>query len=329
MSDTEPTPIEPNLVKIRRERQRKAACVLQYLCRYYTAKKEFLEKKFEAEINRQKQEAFALIEGAYENELEEARKKVQYKQDQVRDKAREGRRKLLEMQARQEAKQRAESEAKEKQLERLHALTPKIPVAPARLLNETGSSTSSVYAPSPRQRQVKKISVSSYSRLMGEASTQDPKMVFEDPVRDELERRVAFENSQLEICLEKSRIISLNGSSMLENSLGVYSVHEGEAPQSPGSNVSDADSEFVPLISAGQVRRHVRKVNHALHVDRSPPKIDQETSEALKELEEQVSLGAISTQEADSKKRKLRERWKQAPTTSPRDRLTNKHCFQV
>ena len=327
--DTEPTPIEPNLVKIRRERQRKAACVLQYLCRYYTAKKEFLEKKFEAEINRQKQEAFALIEGAYENELEEARKKVQYKQDQVRDKAREGRRKLLEMQARQEAKQRAESEAKEKQLERLHALTPKIPVAPARLLNETGSSTSSVYAPSPRQRQVKKISVSSYSRLMGEASTQDPKMVFEDPVRDELERRVAFENSQLEICLEKSRIISLNGSSMLENSLGVYSVHEGEAPQSPGSNVSDADSEFVPLISAGQVRRHVRKVNHALHVDRSPPKIDQETSEALKELEEQVSLGAISRQEADSKKRKLRERWKQAPTTSPRDRLTNKHCFQV
>ena len=31
--DLEPTPIEPNLVKIRRERQRKAATCLQYACK--------------------------------------------------------------------------------------------------------------------------------------------------------------------------------------------------------------------------------------------------------------------------------------------------------
>jgi hypothetical protein len=31
--DLEPTPIEPNLVRIRRERQRKAATCLQYACK--------------------------------------------------------------------------------------------------------------------------------------------------------------------------------------------------------------------------------------------------------------------------------------------------------
>jgi len=44
--DLEPTPIEPNLVRIRRERQRRAATCLQYACKFYTAKKLYRERKF-------------------------------------------------------------------------------------------------------------------------------------------------------------------------------------------------------------------------------------------------------------------------------------------
>lgn len=44
--DLEPTPIEPNLVRIRRERQRRAANCLQYACKFYTAKKLYRERKF-------------------------------------------------------------------------------------------------------------------------------------------------------------------------------------------------------------------------------------------------------------------------------------------
>ena len=50
--DLEPTPIEPNLVKIRRERQRRAATALQYACRYYTAKKLYRERKFAGQKRR-------------------------------------------------------------------------------------------------------------------------------------------------------------------------------------------------------------------------------------------------------------------------------------
>ena len=50
--DLEPTPIEPNLVKIRRERQRRAATALQYACRYYTAKKLYRERKFAGQETR-------------------------------------------------------------------------------------------------------------------------------------------------------------------------------------------------------------------------------------------------------------------------------------
>ena len=89
----------------------------------------------------------------------------------------------------------------------------------------------------------------------------------------ELRRRIAFESSQLEL-----------------------STHS-EGPREGGySRESSPDSEAAPLVNVGQVRRRVRKVSHGLLVDRSPPKMDRETSAALEALDESVSVGEMSVE---------------------------------
>ena len=180
-------------------------------------------------------------------------------------------------------------------------LTPKVPVAPARL--QEGDTVS----PSPRRRQIRSISTASYSQLMGTPLPEDAE---QDGVANELRRRIAFENSQLEIAMQ--------------------SVHEErEGAYSRSSSRSDADSESAPLRSSHQVRSHVRRVNHALHVDRSPPKLDKSTSEALEELHEKVSAGDMSEADAAKERKKLIRHWKASPQTSPRERLSNSQEFDL
>jgi len=128
-------------------------------------------------------------------------------------------------------------------------------------------------------------------------------------VERELRRRIAFENSQLELSMQ--------------------SVHEQrEGGYSRASSTSEADSESAPLHSTQQVRSYVRKFNHALHVDRSPPKLDRETSAALEALNEQESGGLLSHAEADAARKKLMRGWKTSPKTSPRERLNNSQEFR-
>jgi len=174
-------------------------------------------------------------------------------------------------------------------------------VAPARL--QEGDTVS----PSPRRRQIRSISTASYSQLMGTPLPEDAE---HDSVANELRRRIAFENSQLEIAMQ--------------------SVHEeGEGAYSRSSSRSGADSESSPLRSSLQVRSHVRRVNHALHVDRSPPKLDASTSDALEELNGKVSAGDLSKEEAAKQRKKLIRQWKTSPQTSPRERLSNSQEFDL
>ena len=183
----------------------------------------------------------------------------------------------------------------------LFRLTPRVPVAPARL--QEGETVS----PSPRRRQVRSISTASYSQLMG---TPLPEDAVRDGVADELRRRIAFENSQLELAMQ----------SMHEDREGAYSRE---------SSRSDADSESAPLHSTLAVRRHVRRVNHGLHVDRSPPKLNSSTSAALEELNDMVSAGELSKDEADKRRKKVLKFWRTSPQTSPRERLSNSQEFDL
>jgi hypothetical protein len=131
-----------------------------------------------------------------------------------------------------------------------------------------------------------------------------------DNVAKELRRRIAFENSQLELTLHEER----------------------EGAYSRGSSVTlecDADSESAPFHSLNYVRQHVRKVNHALHVDRSPPKLDRETSEALEALNDKVAAGEITREEAATLQKKLMKTWKMSPKTSPRERLNLSQQFDL
>ena len=107
---------------------------------------------------------------------------------------------------------------------------------------------------------------------------------------------------------------------------------EREGAYSRGSSVTlecDADSESLPFHSLNYVRQHVRKVNHALHVDRSPPKLDRETSEALEELNDKVAAGEITREEAATLQKKLMKTWKMSPKTSPRERLNLSQQFDL
>jgi hypothetical protein len=297
--DIEPTPIEPNLVRIRRERSRRAAVLLQDACKFYTAKKIYRELKNEADLARRKREAYEAIQRAYEAELEEARKKMIQEDEARREKMAEGRRLLQELQAAQEAKERQIREAEDARHERLLGLTPKVPVAPARILEGEGTVSS------PRRRQIRNISSARYSQLMGSPLAKEP-----DQVADELRRRIAFENSQLE--------------------LSMRSQEDRNGQPSPAlSAASSADSESTPLLSSMQVRRRVRRVNHGLHVDRSPPKLDRETSTALEALQDQVAAGEISREEAETRRRKIMQRWKMSPKTSPRERLNSSQQFDL
>ena len=122
----------------------------------------------------------------------------------------------------------------------------------------------------------------------------------------ELRRRIAFESSQLEL-----------------------STHSGGPSEGGYSRASSPDSEAAPLVNVGQVRRRVRKVSHGLHVDRSPPKMDRETSAALEALDESVSAGEMSVEEAEEKRKKLIKHWKTSPKTSPRERLNNSQPFNL
>lgn len=177
-------------------------------------------------------------------------------------------------------------------------LTPKVPVAPARLQH------SETVSPSPRRRQIRSISSASYNQLMGGTPIPD------DGVADELRKRIAFENSQLEFAMQ----------SMHEEREGGYSR---------ASSHSEADSESAPLHSSLAMRRHVRRVNHGLHVDRSPPKLDSSTSAALEEIHGMVSAGKLSNDEAEKRRKKIMDRWKTSPHTSPRERLSNSQDFDL
>ena len=125
----------------------------------------------------------------------------------------------------------------------------------------------------------------------------------------ELRRRIAFESSQLD--------------------LSTLSEAPREGGYSRASSTGDADSEAAPLVSVGQVRRRVRKVSHGLHVYRSPPKMDRETSAALEALDESVSAGEVSVEEAEERRKKLIRHWKMSPKTSPRERLNNSQPFDL
>jgi hypothetical protein len=299
--DLEETPIEPNLVKIRRERMRRAATALQYAFRYYTAKKILRKLKWEREDAERKKLAYEAIQRAYEQELERARQKVLAEDARRMDEMREGRRMLQHLQDAQDAQDRQKQEEEDARRARLWGLTPKAPVAPAR--PQVGEGVS----PSPRRRQIRSISSASYSQLMGATPHPEDEA---DNVAKELRRRIAFENSQLELTLHEER----------------------EGAYSRGSSVTlecDADSESAPFHSLNYVRQHVRKVNHALHVDRSPPKLDRETSEALEALNDKVAAGEITREEAATLQKKLMKTWKMSPKTSPRERLNLSQQFDL
>jgi len=299
--DQEPTPIEPNLVLIRRERQRKAATALQYALKWYAAKKIFRQLKWECNDAQRKKDAFEAIQAAYEAELAAARSKAEAEEQARRNAMSEGRRLLLELQQKKDDKDREKQDEINARHDRLMGLTPKVPMPPSRMQAEER------LAPSPRMRQIRSISQANYSHLLGQ--TPQPGDVREEAVERELRRRIAFENSQLELSMQ--------------------SVHEQrEGGYSRASSTSEADSESAPLHSTQQVRSYVRKFNHALHVDRSPPKLDRETSAALEALNEQESGGLLSHAEADAARKKLMRGWKTSPKTSPRERLNNSQEFR-